>query len=92
MIRSPSSRLYGMITSLSGAVPADPQAIESLFDTNDWPSAWRKGVYPYHHCHSTAHETLGVYSGSATIQFGGPQGAIENRGEAIVLGSAISAS
>jgi uncharacterized protein YjlB len=58
----------------AGAVPADPGAIEQIFTTNDWPGAWRNGVYPYHHYHSTAHEALGVYSGSATIQFGGPDG------------------
>jgi uncharacterized protein YjlB len=59
------------------ALPADPVAIERKFTANDWPSAWRNGVYPYHHYHSTAHEALGVYCGSATIQFGGPKGVTE---------------
>ena len=59
------------------AVPTDPAVIECLFDSNDWPGAWRNGVYPYHHYHSMAHEVLGVYNGSATIQFGGQQGVVE---------------
>ena len=53
----------------------DPAAVfERLFDANGWPSSWRNGVYPYHHFHSTAHEVLGVYSGAATVQFGGERG------------------
>jgi uncharacterized protein YjlB len=56
------------------AVPKDPVAIEDLFDGYAWPSAWRNGVYPYHHYHSTAHEALGVFSGSATVQLGGEKG------------------
>lgn len=58
----------------SRAVSADPAVIERLFTANDWPNAWRNGVYSYHHYHSTAHEALGVYSGSASILFGGPDG------------------
>ncbi|UCF98323.1 MAG: hypothetical protein JSV89_02025 [Spirochaetaceae bacterium] len=76
----------------SGAVPADPDAIERLFTSNDWPSAWRNGVYPYHHYHSTAHEALGVYSGSATIQFGGPAGPAEtiHSGDVAVIPAGVA--
>ncbi|WP_455383315.1 cupin domain-containing protein [Salinispira pacifica] len=49
-------------------------AIEKRFAANGWPPAWRDGVYPYHHYHSTSHEVLGCYSGSATVQLGGESG------------------
>ena len=53
----------------------DPGSVfESLFTANDWPAAWRNGIHPFHHYHSTAHEALGVFSGSATGLFGGENG------------------
>src|ERR1700759_4772126 len=58
------------------AVPPDPVAIERLFAANDWPPAWRDGVHPFHHFHSTAHEALGVARGEASVLFGGPDGKV----------------
>ena len=53
----------------------DPAAVfETLFTANGWPAAWRNGIHPFHHFHSTAHEALGVFSGRATACFGGEQG------------------
>lgn len=53
----------------------DPATVfEALFTANGWPAAWRNGIYPFHHFHSTAHEALGVYRGTATARFGGEGG------------------
>ena len=71
----------------------DPAAsVEELFDRNQWPSAWRNGVFDFHHYHSTAHEVLGVYSGGAKVQLGGEKGIICDiqKGDAIVIPAGVS--
>jgi uncharacterized protein YjlB len=44
------------------------------FEKNGWTKSWRDSIYKFHHYHSTAHEVLGVYDGSATVQLGGEHG------------------
>jgi uncharacterized protein YjlB len=48
--------------------------LEKTFATNNWTNSWRNGIYPFHHYHSTSHEVLGIYSGSALVHLGGEQG------------------
>jgi uncharacterized protein YjlB len=47
---------------------------EELFAGHGWLGAWRDGIFPFHHFHSTAHEVLGIAAGTASVMLGGPQG------------------
>jgi uncharacterized protein YjlB len=64
--------VYPGAVEIAGPDPA--AAFERLFDRNRWPAAWRNGVFPFHHFHTTAHEALGIYEGEVTVQFGGDGG------------------
>ena len=50
------------------------RAFEQMFGANDWPPAWRAGLYSMHHYHSTAHEVLGIFSGWVEARLGGEDG------------------
>ena len=67
--------------------PRNPAVVEDLFESNAWGGTWRNGIYSFHHYHSTAHEALGVYGGSAKVQLGGEQGVTVtvHRGDAIII-------
>lgn len=85
----PNSRLPLLV--YRQAVPADPVAIERLFAAHRWPPAWRDGVHPFHHFHSTAHEVLGVACGQARVLFGGPAGRVleVQAGDVVVLPAGV---
>ena len=53
---------------------AGADACRELFAAHGWGGSWVSSVFDYHHFHSTSHEVLGVISGSATLELGGPQG------------------
>jgi uncharacterized protein YjlB len=66
-------------------------AIEKRFAANDWSGSWRASVFPFHHYHSTTHEVLAVYRGTATLQLGGEQGQKFNvkAGDVIVIPAGV---
>ena len=66
--------------------------IERTFEKNGWSNGWRDGVYAFHHYHSTVHEVLGCYQGSATLQLGGPGGPIVSltRGDVLVVPAGVA--
>jgi uncharacterized protein YjlB len=76
--RIPNSRLPLLV--YRGALDARQRdlaaALERLFDRHGWRSAWRDGIYPFHHFHSTTHEVLGVARGRARVQVGGENGTV----------------
>ena len=69
----PNSRLPALRYRDVGAAAA-PDACQATFAEHGWLGAWRDGIYPFHHFHSTAHEVLGVVRGQATVMLGGPRG------------------
>lgn len=73
------------------AMPPDPAKIEQAFAANHWPPAWRNGVYPFHHFHSTAHEALAVARGQVSVLFGGPGGKVVTvrAGDVVVIPAGV---
>ena len=49
-------------------------------------------MYGYHHYHSTAHEVLGVYGGTAEIQLGGEDGVVVSiaRGDMVIIPAGVA--
>ena len=71
----------------------DPAAVfEGLFARNGWGGSWRNGVYAFHHYHSTAHEVLGCYGGSAEVQLGGEGGITVSlqRGDVVIIPAGVA--
>ncbi len=63
---------YRRVLDLEGDDPAS--RAQEQFASNHWTNSWIDGIYTFHHYHSTSHEVLGIYRGSATLRLGGEQG------------------
>jgi uncharacterized protein YjlB len=83
----PNSRLPVLIYQGALDLPKDDpaSAIEALIHAHQWGDDWRNGLFKYHHYHSTAHEALLVFGGSAKVQLGGENGVIETIGAGDVI-------
>lgn len=90
----PNSRLPLLV--YAGALDGDSEDLasefERLFAGHSWRGAWRDGVYPYHHYHSTAHEVLGICGGSGLVRFGGEPGVTvpARPGDCIVIPAGVA--
>jgi uncharacterized protein YjlB len=59
------------------AFDAEPAAVlDALFAMNGWGRSWRNGIYDFTHYHQQVHEVLGVATGTARVEFGGPRGKV----------------
>jgi uncharacterized protein YjlB len=82
--------LYRRAITTNAKYPAS--IFEQRFAENDWTNSWRDGVYSFPHYHSTSHEVLGVYSGTAMLRFGGEHGKnVEvHAGDVIVIPAGVA--
>ncbi|MBV9337774.1 MAG: cupin domain-containing protein [Solirubrobacterales bacterium] len=83
----PNSSLPVVLYRGALADSAGAAAYQKLFAGHRWLGAWRDGIFPFHHFHSTAHEVLGIAAGEAEVMLGGPQGRRFQlrRGDVVVL-------
>lgn len=90
----PNSSLPLLFYRQALAVDKDDPAstFEQHFARNDWTNSWRNGIYSFPHYHSTSHEVLGVYSGTARLSLGGEHGKnLEVRtGDVIVIPAGVA--
>lgn len=70
----PNSRLPVLVYHGALEPSAGAATYEELFAEHGWLGAWRDGIFPFHHFHSTAHEVLGIARGTGRVTLGGPQG------------------
>ena len=70
----PNNRLAVILHRGAFDAHTSASVYEKAFARNGWSNAWRNGVYPFHHFHSTSHEVLGIARGRAILRLGGEPG------------------
>src|SRR5690349_22103415 len=82
--------LYRDVVALAAIEPA--ASLEAVFLSNGWDGVWRNGIFGYHHYHATAHEVLGIASGTVTVELGGDDGTIVELepGDVVVLPAGVA--
>lgn len=82
--------LYRNACRLEGDGTAE--TVKELLETNGWGDSWVDGIYKEHHFHSTAHEVLVALAGSASVQFGGPNGITLNfeKGDVVIIPAGVA--
>jgi len=71
----------------------DPEeTVELVFQEHGWDGVWRNGIFGYHHFHATAHEVLGIATGTVTVQLGGDGGPLLElvAGDVVVLPAGVA--
>ena len=90
----PNSRLPLLVYRGAVELPEDDPAafFEELFAAHDWSNSWRDGIFPFHHYHSNTHEVLGVFSGTARVEFGGEHGIAQDisAGDVVVIPAGVA--
>jgi len=73
-------------------ITADETLIRDILESNRWVNSWKDSIFDYHHYHSTTHEVLIVLQGTASIQFGGPQGPVQSvePGDVIIIPAGVA--
>lgn len=90
----PNNRTLPLViykAALPAGTPDLAEKWEALYGENGWKAAWRFGVYPFAHYHSTAHEVLGIFQGHANLRLGHTQGitAHVEAGDVIIIPAGV---
>jgi uncharacterized protein YjlB len=68
------------------------RTMDACFTEHGWHTLWQGSLYNVHHYHAATHEAIGVVNGSATLQFGGPQGPeiTVHAGDAVMIPAGVA--